>query len=164
MTSFGRHSYLKNRDYYDSLLKFYLQQAYYDNYTMKKANILIIEDHDAVRLLLGLTFKQQYHVVTKRDGIEGLAWLAAGNMPDLIMLDMQMPRLNGLEFLRQLRSTGFFAQIPVLLVSGNDDAIENAQVFDLGIVDFVPKPFNPVSLRDRVTAILDKQKAVAAAA
>lgn len=131
---------------------------------MKKANILIIEDHDAVRLLLGLTFKQQYHVVTKRDGIEGLAWLAAGNMPDLIMLDMQMPRLNGLEFLRQLRSTGFFAQIPVLLVSGNDDAIENAQVFDLGIVDFVPKPFNPVSLRDRVTAILDKQKAVAAAA
>jgi DNA-binding response OmpR family regulator len=131
---------------------------------MKKANILIIEDHDAVRLLLGLTFKKEYHVVTKRDGIEGLAWLSAGNMPDLIMLDMQMPRLNGLEFLRQLRSTGFFAQIPVLLVSGNDDATENAQVFDLGIVDFVPKPFNPVSLRDKVTAILEKQQVAAVAA
>lgn len=131
---------------------------------MKKANILIIEDHDAVRLLLGLTFKKEYHVVTKRDGIEGLAWLSAGNMPDLIMLDMQMPRLNGLEFLRQLRSTGFFAQIPVLLVSGNDDATENAQVFDLGIVDFVQKPFNPVSLRDKVTAILEKQQVAAVAA
>jgi DNA-binding response OmpR family regulator len=131
---------------------------------MKKANILIIEDHDAVRLLLGLTFKKEYHVVTKRDGIEGLAWLSAGNMPDLIMLDMQMPRLNGLDFLRQLRSTGLFAQIPVLLVSGNDDATENAQVFDLGIVDFVPKPFNPVSLRDRVTAILEKQRISAVAA
>lgn len=131
---------------------------------MKKANILIIEDHDAVRLLLGLTFKKQYHVVTKRDGIEGLAWLSAGNMPDLIMLDMQMPRLNGLDFLRQLRSTGLFAQIPVLLVSGNDDATENAQVFDLGIVDFVPKPFNPVSLRDKVTAILEKQQITAIAA
>jgi DNA-binding response OmpR family regulator len=119
---------------------------------MKKANILIIEDHDAVRLLLGLTFKKQYHVVTKRDGIEGLAWLSAGNMPDLIMLDMQMPRLNGLEFLRQLRSTGFFAQIPVLLV------------FDLGIVDFVQKPFNPVSLRDKVTAILEKQQLTVVAA
>jgi DNA-binding response OmpR family regulator len=131
---------------------------------MKKANILIIEDHDAVRLLLGLTFKKEYHVVTKRDGIEGLAWLSAGNMPDLIMLDMQMPRLNGLEFLRQLRSTGFFAQIPVLFVSGNDDATENAQVFDLGIVDFVPKPFNPVTLRDKVTAILEKQQLAAVAA
>ena len=131
---------------------------------MKKANILIIEDHDAVRLLLGLTFKKEYHVVTKRDGIEGLAWLSAGNMPDLIMLDMQMPRLNGLDFLRQLRSTGLFAQIPDLLVSGNDDATENAQVFDLGIVDFVQKPFNPVSLRDKVMTILEKQKVVAVAA
>jgi two-component system, chemotaxis family, chemotaxis protein CheY len=128
---------------------------------MKKANILIIEDHEAVRLLLGLTFKKQYNVVTKRDGIEGLAWLSAGNMPDLIMLDMQMPRLNGLQFLRQLRSTGFFAQIPVLLISGNDDAVENAEVFNLGIVDFIPKPFNPVTLREKVTAILEKQPVAA---
>jgi DNA-binding response OmpR family regulator len=128
---------------------------------MKKANILIIEDHDAVRLLLGLTFKKEYHVVTKRDGIEGLAWLSAGNMPDLIMLDMQMPRLNGLQFLRQLRSSGFFAEIPVLLISGNDDAVENAEVFNLGIVDFIPKPFNPVSLREKVMAILEKNQVAA---
>jgi CheY-like chemotaxis protein len=130
---------------------------------MKKANILIIEDHEAVRLLLGLTFKKEYHVVTKRDGIEGLAWLSAGNMPDLIILDMQMPRLNGLDFLRQLRASGFFSEIPVLLVSGNDDAVENAQIFNLGIVDFVSKPFNPVSLREKVTGILAKNLAVAVA-
>jgi CheY-like chemotaxis protein len=130
---------------------------------MKKANILIIEDHEAVRLLLGLTFKKEYHVVTKRDGIEGLAWLSAGNMPDLIILDMQMPRLNGLDFLRQLRASGFFSEIPVLLVSGNDDAAENAQIFNLGIVDFVSKPFNPVSLREKVTGILAKNFAVAVA-
>ena len=106
--------------------------------TMRKANILIIEDHDAVRLLLGLTFKKQFTVVTKRDGLEGLAWLAAGNFPDLIILDMQMPRLNGIGFLRQLRSSGMFNQIPVLLVSGNNDANENAELFDLGILDFIP--------------------------
>ena len=128
---------------------------------MKKANILIIEDHEAVRLLLGLTFKKQYNVVTKRDGIEGWAWLSAGNMPDLIMLDMQMPRLNGLDFLRQLRASGFFAEIPVLLVSGNDNATENANAFDLGIVDFIRKPFNPVSLREKVTAILAKRSLTA---
>ena len=128
---------------------------------MKKANILIVEDHEAVRLLLGLTFKKQYNVVTKRDGIEGLAWLSAGNMPDLIMLDMQMPRLNGLDFLRQLRASGFFAEIPVLLVSGNDNATENASAFDLGIVDFIRKPFNPVSLREKVTAILAKKSLTA---
>lgn len=125
---------------------------------MRKANILIIEDHDAVRLLLGLTFKKQFQVVTKRDGLEGLAWLAAGNFPDLIILDMQMPRLNGIGFLRQLRSSGMFNQIPVLLVSGNNDANENAELFDLGILDFIPKPFNPTLLYEKVKMIVSNNQ------
>ncbi len=125
---------------------------------MRKANILIIEDHDAVRLLLGLTFKKQFQVVTKRDGLEGLAWLAAGNFPDLIILDMQMPRLNGIGFLRQLRSSGMFNQIPVLLVSGNNDANENAELFDLGILDFIPKPFNPTLLYAKVKMIVSNNQ------
>ncbi len=121
---------------------------------MRKANILIIEDHDSVRLLLGMTFKKQYNVVTKRDGLEGLAWLSAGNMPDLIVLDMEMPRLNGIGFLRQLRSSGMFNQIPVLLVSGSANAIEQTELFDLGIVDYIAKPFNPVSIYEKVKAIV----------
>ncbi len=130
---------------------------------MRKANILIIEDHDAVRLLLGLTFKKQFNVVTKRDGLEGLAWLAAGNFPDLIILDIQMPRLNGIGFLRQLRSSGMFNQIPVLLVSGNNDVNENAELFDLGILDFIPKPFNPTLLYEKVkTIISNNQKMLSA--
>ncbi len=125
---------------------------------MRKANILIIEDHDAVRLLLGLTFKKQFNVVTKRDGLEGLAWLAAGNFPDLIILDIQMPRLNGIGFLRQLRSSGLFNQIPVLLVSGNNDTNENAELFDLGILDFIPKPFNPSLLYEKVKTIISNNQ------
>ncbi|MBL7816274.1 MAG: response regulator [Saprospiraceae bacterium] len=125
---------------------------------MRKANILIIEDHDAVRLLLGITFKKQFNVVTKRDGIEGLAWLAAGNMPNLIILDMQMPRLNGLGFLRQLRSSGIFNQIPVLLVSGDENVHKNLELQDLGIIDFIPKPFNPTQLCDKVNDIVRYQQ------
>lgn len=131
--------------------------------TMRKANILIIEDHDAVRLLLGLTFKKQFTVVTKRDGLEGLAWLAAGNFPDLIILDMQMPRLNGIGFLRQLRSSGMFNQIPVLAVSGNNDANENAELFDLGILDFIPKPFNPTLLYEKVKMIVSNNQKIQSA-
>ena len=116
----------------------------------QKANILIIDDHEAVRLLLGLTLRKQFDVVTKRDGIEGLAWLAAGNLPDLIMLDMQMPRLNGLQFLKQVRTSGMFRHIPVLLVSGNDNEEEIAMSYDLGIVEFIRKPFNPIVLKEKV--------------
>ena len=129
---------------------------------MKKATILIIEDHEAVRVLLGMTFKKQFNVVTKKDGIEGLAWLSQGYMPDLIILDMQMPRLNGLDFLKQLRTTGFFAHIPVLLISGNEDVAENELLFDLGIIDFIPKPFNLPSLQEKVTNVLAKRRSYAA--
>ena len=122
-----------------------------------KSNILIIDDHDAVRLLLGLTLKSQFNVVTKRDGIEGMAWLSAGNIPDLIMLDMQMPRLNGIEFLKQIRSSGMFKHIPILLISANENEFEITQSFDLGINDFIPKPFNPIKLKEKVTQILSKK-------
>jgi DNA-binding response OmpR family regulator len=127
-----------------------------------KSHVLIIDDHDAVRLLLGLTFKKQYDVITKKDGIEGMAWLVAGNIPDLIMLDMQMPRLNGLDFLKQLKSSGVFRHVPVILVSANDNEEDIAMSFDLGIVDFISKPFNPITLKEKVKNILHKHRAAIA--
>lgn len=127
----------------------------------QKANILIIDDHDAVRLLLGMTFKKKYNVITKRDGFEGFAWLSAGNIPDLIMLDMQMPRLSGLDFLKQIRMSGMFRDIPVMLISANENEFEISQSFNLGIVDFIPKPFNPVKLKEKVENIIFKKSKIA---
>ncbi len=127
----------------------------------EKAKILVIDDHDAIRLLLGLTLKSRYDVVTKRDGIEGMSWLTNGNIPDLIMLDMQMPRLNGLEFLKQLRTSGLFRNIPVLLVSANDNQEEILESFDLGIIDFISKPFNPLRLKEKVNHAIElRRKAI----
>lgn len=123
----------------------------------KQQTILIIDDHDAVRMLIGLTLKDHYEVVTKRDGIDGMAWLSAGNIPDLVILDMQMPRLSGLEFLKQLRSSGIFRNIPVLLVSANDNEYEITQSYDLGIIDFIAKPFNPIALKDKIQQIFQKR-------
>lgn len=124
----------------------------------QKANILIVDDHEAVRFLLGLTLRKQFDVVTKRDGLEGLAWLAAGNIPDLIMLDMQMPRLNGIDFLKQVRSSGMFRNIPVLLVSANENEEDIALSYGLGIVDFIRKPFNPISLKEKVFQAINNKK------
>ena len=89
--------------------------------------------------------------------MEGMAWLASGNIPDLIILDMEMPRLNGLEFLQQLRASGVFRNIPVILVSANEIEEEISQTFDLGIVDFIQKPFNPIKLKDKVRNTLAKR-------
>jgi CheY-like chemotaxis protein len=126
---------------------------------MQKANILIIEDHDAVRRLLGFTFQKEYNVIAKKDGLDALSWLSQGNFPDVIMLDMQMPRLSGIDFLRQLRASGAFSDIPVIMVSGNDNAEENTLAFDLGIHAFIQKPFNPSVLLEKVKSALAVQYA-----
>ena len=75
--------------------------------TLKK-QILIIEDHDSIRILLGKLLSKKYKVTTRRDGLEGMAWLSEGNFPDLILLDIHMPQIAGHEFLMGLRTSGFF--------------------------------------------------------
>jgi DNA-binding response OmpR family regulator len=129
--------------------------------TIDRTNILIVEDHAAVRLVLGMAFKKQYQVVTKSDGLAAMAWLSAGNFPDIIMLDLQMPRLNGISFLRQLRASGTHSDTPVLLISANEDENLNAEVFDLGVVDFIRKPFDPFKLNEKVKNVLNRKYRVA---
>ncbi len=121
-----------------------------------KPNILILEDHDAVRLLLSNTLLKHYHVVAKKDGMEGMAYLTAGNLPDLIVLDVEMPRLNGMEFLTQVKSSGVFRNIPVVLISANDNEDDIFQFFRMGIWAFIQKPFDPTALYDKIADILKK--------
>jgi DNA-binding response OmpR family regulator len=133
--------------------------------TKQKTNILILEDHDSVRLLLGTTFRgENYQVTTKKDGIEGMAWLAAGNIPNMIILDINMPRLNGLDFMRQINRSGLYKDIPVMMLTANDDEDDIIEAFKLGIQNYVQKPFNPVSLKDKVRKILKQVSFVAVAA
>jgi CheY-like chemotaxis protein len=115
-----------------------------------KKSILIIEDHDSIRHLLGSMLSKSYEVVTKKDGMEGMAWLIRGNLPDLILLDMSMPRLSGSEFLKNIRQSGFFKDIPVIVVSGNDGEDDIKNCLRWGVCDYLTKPFNPLSLKEKI--------------
>ena len=120
----------------------------------KNKTILILDDHDSIRMILGNVLKKNHRVVTKKDGIEALAWFRNGNIPDLILLDMQMPRLNGITFLQNLKSSGFFKKIPVLVLSGNDNPEYLEKCHQLGIRGYLTKPFNPTELRNTINGIL----------
>lgn len=124
---------------------------------LHRKQILIIEDHDSIRLLLGTMLSKNYEVVTKKDGLEGMAWLVKGNLPDLILLDMSMPRLSGDEFLKNIRQSGFFRDIPVIVVSGNDGEDDIKNCLRWGVYDYMTKPFNPVSLKHKIETVLSSQ-------
>ncbi len=120
----------------------------------RKNKILVIEDHDSIRMLLSNFLSKDFDVVTKSDGFEGLAWLSNGNIPDFILLDYDMPRINGLEFLQNIRTSGFFQSIPVILVTAEEDEDLKTECRKYGITDFLIKPFNPIKLREKIQKVL----------
>ncbi len=121
----------------------------------QKPTLLIIEDHRAMRILMGLSLKKEFNIIAQSNGIEALAWLSkSSTLPDLIILDLQMPLVDGFKFLTQIRSSGLFRHLPVLLVSGSfsDDEMQN--VYELGVSGFVKKPFNIISFKEKVHDVL----------
>ncbi|MFK8006153.1 MAG: response regulator [Saprospiraceae bacterium] len=121
---------------------------------MKKKLILVIEDHASLRMVEGMFLGNYFEVVTKVDGLEGIIWMSKGNIPDLIVLDLMMPRLSGLEFLINLKSSGIFRNIPVIIVSGDEEREVIDHCYDLGIANYLVKPFSPKILCEKIQEVL----------
>lgn len=118
-----------------------------------KKKLLVIDDERTIRVLLE-NFLKEYVVITKNDGLEGLSWLQEGNMPDLIVADIQMPNLDGYEFVKQLRASGYFKDIPLIVLSGIESTAEKVKCLKLGANDYLVKPFNPEELALRIELLI----------
>ncbi|WP_309646677.1 response regulator transcription factor [Phenylobacterium sp.] len=123
--------------------------------------ILIVDDDPHIRQLLAFAFaKAGLATREAQDGESALAAVAAGP-PDLVVLDINMPRLNGLDVCRRLRAQG---DLPILFLSSRDDEIDRVLGIELGADDYVVKPFSPREVVARVQAILRRAGAARPAA
>lgn len=113
---------------------------------MNKKKILIVEDDNSLRTLLSCILNRHYDVTAKKDGFDGMSWLDYGNLPDIILMDLNMPKFDGFNFLNNLRQSGFYRYIPVIALSGTDRAKEISRFYELGGNEFLSKPFNPADL------------------
>ncbi len=119
--------------------------------------ILVIEDQLAMRYLLQVHLGRHYEVVTCHDGLEAFAWMASGHIPALIVLDLSMPRLDGFSFLAQLRASGWYRHVPVIVVSADGDALSARQRQQWRIHAVLTKPFDPQRLQRAVEAALSAE-------
>ncbi|RMF23576.1 MAG: response regulator [Bacteroidetes bacterium] len=126
------------------------------NMDLTQKCILVVEDHASIRHLLGQWLSKSYSVITRKNGLEAMAWLAQGHRPDLVVLDLEMPGLGGMEFLKQLRLSGFFEDLPVIVVSGLEEPEIQEMAEAQGIEAFVCKPFNPLQLKRLIEAALQR--------
>lgn len=120
------------------------------------AKILIAEDERDIRDLIEFTLKYAGHEVFKAaNGVEAVE-LALDVMPDLIMMDVRMPRMTGYEACRRLKEMDSVANIPVVFLSAKGQDAEMQTGLDAGAVAYILKPFAPDELNRRVTEVLGK--------
>ena len=118
--------------------------------------ILLVDDEDSVRKVLAFPLeKDGYTVVQAADGEEALRRFDAGPV-DLVVLDIMLPRLDGLEVCKRLRAT---STVPIIMLTARDDELDKVIGLELGADDYITKPFSIREFRSRVRALLRRARA-----
>jgi DNA-binding response OmpR family regulator len=120
------------------------------------ATILLVDDEESVQKLLTYPLERDgYRVVQARDGEEALRRFTEEQV-DLVVLDVMLPRLDGLEVCKRLRSTSF---VPIIMLTARDDEVDTVLGLELGADDYITKPFSIREFRSRVKAALRRASA-----
>lgn len=119
---------------------------------MDRYKILIVDDESRMRKLVSdFLVKSQYQVVEAENGREALDIFYAENDIDLIILDVMMPKMDGWQVCREIRET---SKVPIIMLTAKSDERDELQGFELGVDEYISKPFSPKILVARVGAIL----------
>jgi DNA-binding response OmpR family regulator len=121
-----------------------------------KKKVIIADDNEIIRMLLDEYLKNDFDVKTCADGREVLTELSNGNIPDLIVADVEMPNLNGWSLINNLKISVFFKNIPILILSGKDKTQEKIKFLQAGAEDYMVKPFSPEELKVKIQNIIKR--------
>ena len=120
-------------------------------------NVLVVDDDPDIRELVAFKLEQLGHsVTTENDGEAGLA-AAISSTPDLVLLDVMMPKLTGIEVCQHMRDDERTAAIPVMLITAKAQEMDIERGFSAGADDYIVKPFSPRELASRVEALFARK-------
>ena len=120
------------------------------------ATILLVDDEESVQRLLTFPLERDgFNVIQARDGEEALARFSANSI-DLVVLDLMLPRLDGLKVCKRLRAT---SAVPIIMLTARDDELDKVLGLELGADDYITKPFSIREFRSRVRALLRRAAA-----
>jgi DNA-binding response OmpR family regulator len=130
---------------------------------MPPATVLVVDDDPVILKLLEVNFEMEgFQVVRAADGAEGLE-RAREVLPDIVVLDVMMPRMTGYEVAKALREDAGTAHIPIIFVTARAQSSDVERGMELGVDDYVTKPFDPLDLIARVNTLLARSRDGAAA-
>jgi DNA-binding response OmpR family regulator len=119
-----------------------------------KLNLLIADDEPALTLLLKEFFKKDFETASVLNGEECLKRLENAPAPEVIVMDLNMPGMDGLQTVKRIRQNPLWNKIAIIMLSGAENSATRIECLKAGADDFVVKPFNPEEIRVRIHAIL----------
>ncbi len=125
----------------------------------KRKSILIVDDEPVNLRVLVELLQSKYKVLAARSGQNALDVLVKNDTPDLVLLDVMMPGMDGYSFLQQLRANPLYREIPVIFVTALQDEVDEKYGFELGANDYITKPIRPAIVLARVEAHLELKSA-----
>ncbi len=128
--------------------------------TDKRPLVLIVEDNDEVRQYMEDTFSEYYRIATAHDGKDGIA-KARTLIPDIIISDIMMPEIDGLEMCRIVKEDMLTCHIPVILLTAKDSTKDKEEGYDKGADSYLTKPFSAKLLLRRVENLLESRRRLA---
>ena len=122
------------------------------------SKILIVDDEANIRQLVKYNLeKESYQVLEAEDGLQGIR-LAKTEKPDLMLLDLMLPQMDGLEVCRSLKGNPATAALPIIMLTAKSEEIDKVIGLELGADDYMTKPFSPRELVARVKAVLRRSQ------
>jgi len=117
--------------------------------------IFIVDDDDSIRRLLHRTLKEAgFSVIAAKDGREAIEIIDRDSAPDMVLLDIMMPHVDGYGVLEQIKSTDQWSDVPVVMLTGKDSLEDIKQSFRAGVSDYIVKPFVPDELVEKLKAFI----------
>jgi two-component system chemotaxis response regulator CheY len=120
----------------------------------ERPHILLIEDDAHLGMLLEHMLSKHYQVTTLTDGFAALSWLAGGHMPHMIMADVDMPGLGSAQLLENIKVSGFYRHLPVVILSGKSDTDKAESLLRQGADAVLQKPFSREDLFELLQRLL----------
>jgi len=115
-----------------------------------KPSLMILDDNVMMQQFLGNFLREDYEITGFQHVLNAWKWLNDGNTADLILVDIKMPDISGIQFLEQVKTSELHQDIPIIMLSGVDKSGERIKCLRLGAVDYILKPFNPQELKIRL--------------
>ncbi|MDR0878187.1 MAG: response regulator [Treponema sp.] len=116
----------------------------------ERKKVLLIDDDEIQLSIAKLALQGEYDIHTAKSGREAIDYLLLGNVPDLILLDILMPKMDGWATFNRIRAISLLKEVPIIFLTSVTDKVEEKRGLEMGAVDYIRKPYNTSDLLERI--------------